>query len=171
MPTRGLVQESDASAVGSARDGALLDGGRKSAGILIQLARILLTIGTCFFAAVVAAEMWKTYMTEPWTRDGTVRAYVVTIAPEVVGRIVELPIEDNQLVHKGDVLMVIDPTDYKIAVSLAEAAVRHAGATAENAQAEAARRQKRPPMSRSKCRRIARPASLPRFLPWSPALR
>jgi hypothetical protein len=35
--------------------------------------------------------MWKTYMETPWTRDGVVRTYVVTMAPEVAGRIVELP--------------------------------------------------------------------------------
>jgi Biotin-lipoyl like len=39
-------------------------------------------------------------MGAPWTRDGAVRAYVVTIAPEVDGRIVELPVADNQFVHK-----------------------------------------------------------------------
>ncbi|MGH7046498.1 MAG: biotin/lipoyl-binding protein [Stellaceae bacterium] len=59
-------------------------------------------------------------MGAPWTRDGTVRAYVVTMASEVAGRIVELPVADNQFVHKGDLLMVIDPMNYKIAVSLAE---------------------------------------------------
>jgi RND family efflux transporter MFP subunit len=80
-------------------------------------------------------------MEAPWTRDGTVRAYVVTMAPEVAGRIVELPVVDNQLVHKGDLLMVIDPTNYKIAVSLAEAAVQQAQANAENVQREAQRRQ------------------------------
>jgi multidrug resistance efflux pump len=44
-------------------------------------------------------------------------------------------------VHKGDLLTVIDPTDYKIGVSLAEAAVEQAKATAENAAAESRRRQ------------------------------
>ncbi|MGC2203225.1 MAG: HlyD family secretion protein, partial [Stellaceae bacterium] len=77
----------------------------------------------------------------PWTRDGTVRAYVVTMAPQVAGQIVELPVADNQFVHKGDLLMVIDPTNYKIAVSLAEAAVQQAEANAENAEREAKRRQ------------------------------
>ena len=72
-------------------------------------------------------------MGAPWTRDGTVRVYVVTMAPEVAGQIVELPVADNQFVHKGDLLMVIDPTDYKIAVSLAEAAVKQAEANARNA--------------------------------------
>jgi len=44
-------------------------------------------------------------------------------------------------VHKGDLLTVIDPTDYKIGVSFAEAAVEQAKATAENAAAESRRRQ------------------------------
>ena len=79
-------------------------------------------------------------MGAPWTRDGTVRAYVVTMAPEVAGRIVKLPVMDNQFVHKGDVLMVIDPTDYRIAVRLAEAAVKQAQANLQNAQSEARRR-------------------------------
>jgi RND family efflux transporter MFP subunit len=85
--------------------------------------------------------MWDAYMGAPWTRDGTVRAYVVTMAPEVSGHIVELPVADNQFVHKGDLLMVIDPTNYKIAVSLAEAAVQQAQVNAQNAEREAKRRQ------------------------------
>lgn len=80
-------------------------------------------------------------MGSPWTRDGTVLVYVVTMAPEVAGRIVELPVADNQFVHKGDLLMTIDPRNYKIAVSLAEAAVQQAEANAQNAQREAKRRQ------------------------------
>jgi RND family efflux transporter MFP subunit len=85
--------------------------------------------------------MWDVYMGAPWTRDGTVRAYVVTMAPQVAGQIVELPVADNQFVHKGDLLMVIDPTNFKIAVNLAEAAVQQAQVTAQNAEREAKRRQ------------------------------
>ena len=50
------------------------------------------------------------------------------MAPEVAGRIVELPIADNQFVAKGELLMVIDPTNYQIAVELADAAVQQAQA-------------------------------------------
>jgi RND family efflux transporter MFP subunit len=85
--------------------------------------------------------MWEAYMAAPWTRDGTVRAYVVTITPEVSGRIVQLPIADNQLVRKGDLLLAIDPSDYAIAVDQAQAAAGQAGANAENAQREADRRE------------------------------
>src|SRR6266436_1782057 len=91
-------------------------------------------------AGVLGIAMWNAYMGAPWTRDGTVRAYVVTMAPEVAGRIVELPVADNQFVHKGDLLMVIDQTNYKIAVKLGEAAVQQAQANAQNTAKEAERR-------------------------------
>src|SRR5262245_41769848 len=84
--------------------------------------------------------MWAAYFEAPWTRDGTVRAYVVTIAPEVAGRIVELPIVDNQFLHRGDPLMRIDPTDYRIAVALAEATTKRAEVEAQNAEQESKRR-------------------------------
>jgi multidrug resistance efflux pump len=72
----------------------------------------------------------------PWTRDATVRAYVVTMAPEVAGRIVELHVVDNKYVRKGDLLLVIDPTNYRIAVSQAEAAVQQAQANVQNIDAQ-----------------------------------
>src|SRR5262252_2918251 len=102
---------------------------------------LLITLAVIAVAVVLGRAMWDAYMGAPWTRDGTVRVYVVTMAPEVAGRIVELRVADNQFVHKGDLLMVIDPTDYRIAVSLAEAAVQRAQANAQNAAREARRRQ------------------------------
>jgi multidrug resistance efflux pump len=101
---------------------------------------LLITGIAVALAVVLGWAMWATYMTAPWTRDGTVRAYVVTIAPEVSGRIVSRPVTDNQFVHNGDPLLVIDPTDYAIAVRLNEAAVQRAQATMQNAEQEAKRR-------------------------------
>jgi RND family efflux transporter MFP subunit len=101
---------------------------------------LLVTLAALALAVVLGRAMWNAYMVAPWTRDGTVRAYVVTMAPEVSGRIVDLPIADNQLVHKGDPLLVIDPTNYAIAVRLDEAAVQQAEANMQNAEREAKRR-------------------------------
>jgi len=103
---------------------------------------VLITVIALFLAGIATWAMWQTYMEAPWTRDGTVRAYVVTIAPEVSGRVVQLPVADNQFVHKGDLLIAIDPTDYAIAVDLAQAAADQASANASNAQREADRRAK-----------------------------
>ena len=107
----------------------------------LRIFPLLITLAVIAVAVVLGRAMWDAYMGAPWTRDGTVRAYVVTMAPEVAGRIVELPAKDNQFVHKGDLLMVIDPTNYKIAVNLNEAAVQQAQANAENSEREAKRRQ------------------------------
>jgi multidrug resistance efflux pump len=102
---------------------------------------LLVTAVAVVLAAWLGAKAWNVYMGAPWTRDGTVRAYVVTMAPEVTGRIVNLPVVDNQFVRKGDLLVQIDPTDYKIAVELAQAAVVQAQVSNQNVQRESQRRQ------------------------------
>jgi multidrug resistance efflux pump len=107
----------------------------------LRILPLAITFAAVTIAVVLGQAMWAAYMAAPWTRDGTVRAYVVTIAPEVAGRIVQLPVADNQFVRKGDLLMVIDPANYKVAVSLAEAAVHQAQASAQNAEMEAKRRE------------------------------
>jgi RND family efflux transporter MFP subunit len=101
----------------------------------------VLTLAVVGLAIWAGQAMWNLYMGTPWTRDGTVRAYVVTMAPEVAGRIVALPVADNQYVHKGDLLVTIELTDYAIAVQQAEAVVNQARIKAENAEREATRRQ------------------------------
>ena len=56
----------------------------------ISLMPMLITLGSVAVATLLSWATWQTYMGAPWTRDGTVRAYVVTMAPEVAGRIVKL---------------------------------------------------------------------------------
>lgn len=107
----------------------------------IRILPIVITLIAVAAAVALGQAMWNIYMEAPWTRDGTVRVYVVTMAPQVAGQIVQLPVADNQFVHRGDLLIVIDPTNYKIAVDLAEAAAQQAQVTAQNAQREALRRQ------------------------------
>ena len=104
--------------------------------------RVALTLAAAAIAVALGFFAWRAYMGTPWTRDGTVRAYVVSIAPQVAGQIVELPVSDNQFVHKGDLLMQIDPASYALAERQAEASVQQAKALAQNADAEWARRQK-----------------------------
>jgi RND family efflux transporter MFP subunit len=101
----------------------------------IRVASIIITLGTVAVAAFLGWATWQTYMGAPWTRDGTVRAYVVTMAPEVAGRIVKLPVADNQFVHKGDELFEIDPADYRIALEQAEAQAQRDGAALDYASA------------------------------------
>ena len=115
---------------------------RRSVWSSLRVLPVLITVAAVCAAAALGWLAWQYYMGAPWTRDGTVRAYVVKIAPEVAGEIVQLPIADNEFVRKGDLLMQIDPRNYSIAVRQAEAAVEQARATAENANAEMIRREK-----------------------------
>jgi RND family efflux transporter MFP subunit len=101
---------------------------------------MLVTMIALILACIGVWAVWRAYIAVPWTRDGTVRAYVVTIEPEVSGRIVQLPVTDNQFVYEGDLLMVIDPTDYALALEQAQAATDQASAVADNAKREAERR-------------------------------
>jgi multidrug resistance efflux pump len=105
----------------------------------IPIAPILLTLGTVTIAALLAWAMWQAYMGAPWTRDSTVRAYVVTMAPEVAGRIVKLAVVDDHFVHKGDVLFEIDSADYRIALEQAQATAQRDGASLDYARANEAR--------------------------------
>ena len=102
----------------------------------LRVGPFLITLTTTATAAFFGWAMWGAYMGAPWTRDATVRASVVMMAPEVSGRIVELCVVDNQYVRKGDLLMVIDPTNYMIAVSQAEASVQQAQASVQTIDAQ-----------------------------------
>jgi membrane fusion protein, multidrug efflux system len=55
----------------------------------------------------------------PRTDDANVRANFIEIAPEVNGRLMELPVKDNAFVKKGEVLFVIDERPYRYALEQA----------------------------------------------------
>jgi HlyD family secretion protein len=59
----------------------------------------------------------------------------VDISADISGRVIELPVEEGQLVRRGDLLLRIDPTAYQAAVRRAEAAVAQAQAQAAQARA------------------------------------
>lgn len=102
--------------------------------------RFLVTALIFLAAIFLAWSLWQHYMVSPWTRDGRVRAEVVNIAPDVAGQVVDLPVRDNQPVHKGDLLMQIDPSRYQLALQQAEAALAARKADLDMRRAQARRR-------------------------------
>lgn len=119
-----------------------------------RLLRIGLTSLVVLAALAMIGFKYRQYVRNPWTRDGRVRADVVQITPRISGPIVEVPIRDNQFVHKGDLLFRIDPRTFQAAydqalanldktqdqirnleqqVKIAEAALRQAETTVHNA--------------------------------------
>ena len=82
----------------------------------------IITTGVIVLAALgMIAYKYHDYMKYPWTRDGLVRAQVVQIVPRVSGALVRVPIQNNQLVKKGDLLFEIDPSTFQATVNLARA--------------------------------------------------
>src|SRR5471032_679691 len=59
----------------------------------------------------------------PRTDDAYVYADTIDVAPEVSGRIVELPVHDNQAVKQGDLLFRIDPRPYQDALTRGKASL------------------------------------------------
>jgi len=57
----------------------------------------------------------------PTTDDAYVYADTINVVPEVSGRIIELPVRDNQAVRQGDLLLRIDPRPYQAALDQARA--------------------------------------------------
>jgi multidrug resistance efflux pump len=98
--------------------------------------------GVLVVAALVAARHgWRIYVTSPWTRDGMVRVQVANVAPQISGQIVEVRTHDNQHVHKGDVLYVIEKFDFEVALDNAKATILTREADLAVKKAQYARRE------------------------------
>jgi multidrug resistance efflux pump len=114
-----------------------------------RIIRFALTLLLLAFASFAVVGLWEHYMVSPWTRDGQVRVQVADIAPQVPGQVVELLVQDNQFIHKGDLLYVIDKGDYKVALDLAKADVASKAADLEVKKNENERRRKLTDLSAS----------------------
>jgi multidrug resistance efflux pump len=83
--------------------------------------RVLLTIVLLIAAGLLSYDLGRYYLYSPWTRDARVRANVVSVAPDVSGYVNDIRVRNNQFVHKGDVLFIIDQERYRLALADAEA--------------------------------------------------
>ena len=104
--------------------------------------RIAITLTALIMAALAGWLLWDYYLEEPWTRDGRVCADVVRISPDVSGLVTEVKVKDNQRVNAGDLLFLVDPARFDLALKQSEAALASAEAALGLAQREAARYQK-----------------------------
>src|ERR1700760_4728519 len=95
----------------------------------------IIVYGTVIAALLIGHSLWHYYMAAAWTRDGRVRADVIQIAPDVSGFLTEVNIKDDQFVHAGDTMLVIDRARYELALKHAEAVT-----TSRKAQMELALR-------------------------------
>lgn len=102
--------------------------------------KAFVTLAAVIIAALLVWFYFSHYLRNPWTRDGQVQAYVVGVAARVSGPIIDVPFKDNQYVTKGDLLFVIDPTDYQQTLDSAQAALNKAKTSANLLRLEVERR-------------------------------
>jgi len=104
--------------------------------------RVIITLVVAAGAVVCGVLLWQYYIDSPWTRDARVAAEIVLVAPDVSGLVTQLPVVNNQQVRKGDVLFVIDPDRFTLAIQRAQATLDSQMAQADQLEADAARRAK-----------------------------
>jgi RND family efflux transporter MFP subunit len=109
---------------------------------LKTIVRIALTLLIFALAIGLGLWLWNHWLHSPWTRDGRIRADVVNLAPDVSGLVETVNVSDNQMVHRGDVLLVIDRARFANAVEQAEAVLALRKLELAQKRSEAARRAK-----------------------------
>ncbi len=101
--------------------------------------RMLVTLLVVLAAIVVGWQLWSYYMLAPWTRDGRVRADVVTVAADVSGLVSDVFVHDNEKVRKGQLLFRIDQRRFQYALDQAKAEVASRLATLDQDNRDLAR--------------------------------
>jgi membrane fusion protein (multidrug efflux system) len=83
-------------------------------------------------ALVAAVLYWRSTYTED-TDDAQVNGHMIQVSARIAGQVAKVYVDENQQVKAGDVIAELDPSDYKIAVENAQAALASAQANAEAA--------------------------------------
>ena len=97
---------------------------RPRARLFLLSAAILLLVGG-FFA-------WRYFSSYESTDDAEVDGHLMPLSARISGYVLKVNVDDNQYVHRGDVLVEIDPRDYQVAVEQAGAEAANAEATARS---------------------------------------
>ena len=100
-----------------------------------RIARIAIPFALAIVAAVWGTHWWTAGRFIEDTDDAYVGGDVTVIASKVAGYVQTVNVADNQVVHRGDLLVKIDDRDYRTAVAKAEAAVAAARALLVNLDA------------------------------------
>ena len=95
---------------------------------------LLVILGGGLVVALVAAGFWLHYRYRVSTDDAQVDGHIVPISAKVYGSALEVPVNDNQQVKAGDVLVRIDPRDLQAKVDQEKAALALAESQAHAAQ-------------------------------------
>ena len=99
-------------------------------------ARIFILIALVILLAVGGYLLWQYLSSYESTDDAQIDGHINAVSARIAGHLSEVPVEDSQLVKAGDVLVKIDPRDFEVAVSQAQANLADAEASLENARTD-----------------------------------
>lgn len=85
-------------------------------------------------AGVTGYRWWQFASTHQETDNAAVSAHVYQINSRIVGSVINVPVDDNQTVQVGELLVRLDPKDYQVKVQQALAALAIAQRQAQAAQ-------------------------------------
>jgi membrane fusion protein (multidrug efflux system) len=106
-----------------------------------RVAPVALIMAVFAGGGFAAWTYWTQWRFEVSTDDAYVQADTVMIAPQVAGNITSLLVDDNQQVKAGQVLAIIDQSEYSAAVRKAQAGVQQAQAAIATDEAQIAQQQ------------------------------
>jgi membrane fusion protein, multidrug efflux system len=94
--------------------------------------------GAIVLLVLIAGVRWSlNALNTVSTDDAYVNGHVTFVAPRVPGQVVRVLVDDNNRVHRGDLLVQLDKEPYQVQVNIAQAAVAAAKADLVTAQAQA----------------------------------
>lgn len=93
--------------------------------IMMKIIRVLVTLLVVLAAVFAGTWVWDDYTNSPWTRDGRVRADIITVAPDVSGWSTGLVVHNDQFVEKGQLLFRVDQQRYRAALAKSQATVEN----------------------------------------------
>ena len=98
---------------------------------------VLITVGVVLLVGIGAAVLyWLHARHYESTDDAYIDGDVAQISPRVAAQVLALHINDNMFVHKGDLLIELDPTDYQVALEQAKAQAGSAAGKLDQARAQ-----------------------------------
>jgi membrane fusion protein, multidrug efflux system len=92
--------------------------------LIILLAAVVVVIAGLF--------LWRYLSSYESTDDAQADVHIYPVSARISGYVIRVDVNDNQWVNKGDVLVEVDPTDYQVALSQAQANLANAEATARS---------------------------------------
>lgn len=95
--------------------------------------RLMIAGVVIVIALVILGLWWHSTFTED-TDDASVDGHLIQVSARIPGTVQQVAVEENQFVHKGDLIAQLDPRDYEVAVENAKAALASAEANAAAAK-------------------------------------